>query len=208
MGEKPVFEADREALLRSAGQELKTPLTVIRGCAEGLAEGVFTAEEAADTILGESFRLECLIRALLDVARIERDCFSARREPIDLMAVGRAAVARREGAARKNGVGVVFTGRRPRPRLPDCVEPGRMRRAKGIRAELERGGAIRPAWSHRLEHGDRIWCPPARGSSSWSPGGLPSRWEAMSRSIAISYAERRSRCASPGPPSRPGVVTP
>src|SRR4051812_18382835 len=94
-------------LLLSASQELKTPLTAIRGYAEGLAEGVFSAEEAVDTILVESSRLEHLIRDLLDVARIERGCFSTRSEPVDLMAVGRATVARHGGVARRLGVTLV-----------------------------------------------------------------------------------------------------
>ena len=111
MDEAPVFQADREGrFLLSASHELKTPLTAIRGYAEGLAEGVFTAEEAVETILVESSRLEQLIRDLLDVARIERGCFSARSEPIDLMTVGRASLARHEAKARRHGVALVAEG--------------------------------------------------------------------------------------------------
>jgi two-component system sensor histidine kinase BaeS len=106
----PVQPDSNRVLLSSASQELKTPLTAIRGYAEGLAEGVFTAEEAVDTILAESSRLEGLIRDLLDVARIERGCFSARRERIDLMAVGRSAVARHDASARRRGVALVGAG--------------------------------------------------------------------------------------------------
>jgi two-component system sensor histidine kinase BaeS len=110
MPEAAALPEGERSLLLSASQELKTPLTAIRGYAEGLAEGVFTAEEAVDTILVESSRLERLIGDLLDMARIERGCFSARSEPIDLLAVTRAAVARHQGGARKLGIGLAWKG--------------------------------------------------------------------------------------------------
>ena len=84
--------------------ELKTPLTAIRGYAEGLGEGAFTSEDAARTILLESRRLERLVRDLLDLARMRRSEFSVRREPVDLGAVARQAVRRHEAAAREFGV--------------------------------------------------------------------------------------------------------
>ena len=72
-------EAERDFLL-SVSHELKTPLTAIRGYAEGLGEGVFDADEAARTITLEASRLERLVRDLLDLARMNRSEFSVRRE--------------------------------------------------------------------------------------------------------------------------------
>ena len=43
-------EAERNFLL-SVSHELKTPLTAIRGYAEGLADGAFEPDEAARTIM-------------------------------------------------------------------------------------------------------------------------------------------------------------
>ena len=96
-------ESERDFLL-SVSHELKTPLTAIRGYAEGLGEGAFTSEDAARTILLESRRLERLVRDLLDLARMRRSEFSVRREPVDLGAVARQAVRRHEAAAREFGV--------------------------------------------------------------------------------------------------------
>jgi two-component system, OmpR family, sensor kinase len=62
-------EAERNFLL-SVSHEFKTPLTAIRGYAEGLADGAFDADEAARTISIEASRLERLIRDLLDLAEI------------------------------------------------------------------------------------------------------------------------------------------
>src|SRR5438309_10326240 len=76
-------EAERDFLL-SVSHELKTPLTAIRGYAEGLAEGAFDPVEAAQTITVEAGRLERLVRDLLDLARMNRAEFPVRREPADL----------------------------------------------------------------------------------------------------------------------------
>jgi signal transduction histidine kinase len=102
-------ESERTFLL-SVSHELKTPLTAIRGYAEGLSEGAFDPEDAARTILVESRRLERLVQDLLDLARMNRHEFAVRREPVDLAAVAREAVARHEAAAREFGVALSAHG--------------------------------------------------------------------------------------------------
>jgi two-component system sensor histidine kinase BaeS len=102
-------DAER-AFLLSVSHELKTPLTAIRGYAEGLAEGAFDPEEAARTIAIEAQRLERLVRDLLDLARMNRSEFSVRSEPVDLAEVAREAVARHEAAAREFDVELVAGG--------------------------------------------------------------------------------------------------
>ena len=96
-------EAERNFLL-SVSHELKTPLTAIRGYAEGLSEGAFSPEDAARTILVEARRLERLVRDLLELARMNRREFSVRREPVALGEVAREAVGRHEATARDFGV--------------------------------------------------------------------------------------------------------
>jgi two-component system sensor histidine kinase BaeS len=96
-------EHERNFLL-SVSHELKTPLTAIRGYAEGLSEGAFTTEDASRTILREARRLERLVRDLLDLARMNRHEFSVRKEAVDLADIAREAVARHEAAARDFGV--------------------------------------------------------------------------------------------------------
>jgi two-component system, OmpR family, sensor kinase len=99
-------EAEQSFLL-SVSHELKTPLTAIRGYAEGLREGVVTVDEAAETIQLESARLERLVRDLLELARMNRSEFTVRREPLDLADVARDVVRRYEGSAREYGVSLV-----------------------------------------------------------------------------------------------------
>ena len=126
-------EAER-AFLLSVSHELKTPLTAIRGYAEGLQEGALPADEAASTIVAESRRLERLVGDLLDLARMNKAEFSVRREPIDLAAIGQEALRRYEGQARDFDVTLELDGpaggagdRRRRPRAPDRLEPRRER---------------------------------------------------------------------------------
>lgn len=98
-------DAER-AFLLSVSHELKTPLTAIRGYAEGLGEGAFEPGEAARVIATESGRLERLVRDLLDLARMNRSEFSVRSEAVDLAEIAREAARRHEPTARALGVDV------------------------------------------------------------------------------------------------------
>lgn len=96
-------EAERTFLL-SVSHELKTPLTAIRGHAEGLIERVIAAPEAGQVILREARRLERLVRDLLDLARLNQHSFSVRRQPLDLAEIVRELALRYEGQAQGLGV--------------------------------------------------------------------------------------------------------
>src|SRR5262249_40986717 len=102
-------EAERNFLL-SVSHELKTPLTAIRGYAEGLADGAFEPEEAARTIGVEAQRLERLVHDLLDLARMNRSTFSVRNEPVDLLEIAREVALRHETAAAHLQVTLVAEG--------------------------------------------------------------------------------------------------
>jgi two-component system sensor histidine kinase BaeS len=93
-------EAEKQFLL-SVSHELKTPLTAIRGYAEGVTDRAFEPDEAAETIAAEAARLERLVRDLLDLARMNRTDFSIHREPIDLAEIAHDVVRRYEAPARQ-----------------------------------------------------------------------------------------------------------
>jgi signal transduction histidine kinase len=111
--------AERDFLL-SVSHELKTPLTAIRGYAEGLADEAVDAQEASETITLESARLERLVGDLLDLARMNRSEFGVRREPIDLAVAAREAVRRHEAQARAFGVGLEADVADPAPAVGDA----------------------------------------------------------------------------------------
>jgi two-component system sensor histidine kinase BaeS len=96
-------EAD-QAFLLSVSHELKTPLTAIRGYAEGLEEGAVDPREAGEVMTRESGRLERLVQDLLDLARMNQRTFAVRSQPVDLADVAGEAVLRDEPRARTFGV--------------------------------------------------------------------------------------------------------
>ena len=98
-------DAERSFLL-SVSHELKTPLTAIRGHAEGLSDGVVAPERAGEVIERETQRLERLIRDLLDLARLRRRSFDVTLAAVDLGEVASEAVARHSQQARVFGVDV------------------------------------------------------------------------------------------------------
>jgi len=110
--------AEKQFLL-SVSHELKTPLTAIRGYAEGVADGAFDMDEAVATISIEAARLERLVRDLLDLARMNRTDFSIHREEIDLATIAREAVRRYEGQARDFGVRLEAFAPEPSPAIGD-----------------------------------------------------------------------------------------
>jgi two-component system sensor histidine kinase BaeS len=111
-------EAEKQFLL-SVSHELKTPLTAIRGYAEGVTDGAFDPDEAVAIISSEAARLERLVRDLLDLARINRTDFSIHDETIDLAEVAREAVQRYESQAREFGVTLEAFAPAPAPAIAD-----------------------------------------------------------------------------------------
>ena len=109
-----------QAFLLSVSHELKTPLTAIRGYAEGLGEGALPVDEAAATIVTESRRLERLVGDLLDLARMRKAEFSVRSEPIDLSAIAQEALRRYETQAREFGVTLEAEGTATAPATGDA----------------------------------------------------------------------------------------
>ena len=98
-----------QAFLLSVSHELKTPLTSIRGYAEGLGDGALLASDAAAVIGTESARLERLVGDLLDSARMRKSAFTVRSEKVDLAEVAREVARRYEATARDAGLALNLT---------------------------------------------------------------------------------------------------
>ena len=136
--------AEKQFLL-SVSHELKTPLTAIRGYAEGVADGAFDMDEAVETISIEAARLERLVRDLLDLARMNRTDFSIHREKVDLATIAREAVRRDEGQAREFGVTLEAFAPEPAPAIgdPDRVLQVASNLVENALRLTPRGGVVR-----------------------------------------------------------------
>ena len=69
-----------QAFLLSVSHELKTPLTSIRGYAEGIGDGTVKPDDGAEVIGAESSRLERLVGDLLESGRMRKSAFTVHRE--------------------------------------------------------------------------------------------------------------------------------
>jgi signal transduction histidine kinase len=95
-----VSDQQRRALLADVSHELRTPLTIIRGNLEGVLDGLYPADEASlRSILEETQILSRLIDDLRTLAQAESGALQLRREPADLVALIRDAVAAHKSQA-------------------------------------------------------------------------------------------------------------
>ena len=111
MSEQLALARDAErAVLLSVSHDLRTPLTSIRGYAEGIEDGTVEPRQAAAVVGRESARLERLVGDLLALARLRQGVLEVRREPVDLVAVAGEAEERLRPRAREAGVEVRVEG--------------------------------------------------------------------------------------------------
>ncbi|MCD7750537.1 MAG: HAMP domain-containing histidine kinase [Lachnospiraceae bacterium] len=82
---KTALDEQRQELLSSVSHELKTPIALIQGYAEGLKDGIAddpeTLNEYLDVILDESERMNRMVKSLLSLNELEegRDSFTMER---------------------------------------------------------------------------------------------------------------------------------
>lgn len=110
-------DAERGVLL-SVSHDLRTPLTSIRGYAEGIEDGTVEPREAAAVVAREATRLERMVGDLLALARLRQGVLEVHREPVDLAAVAREAVEGLAPRAREAGVALRAEGG-PSPAVAD-----------------------------------------------------------------------------------------
>jgi signal transduction histidine kinase len=114
MSEQLALARDAErAVLLSVSHDLRTPLTSIRGYAEGIEDGTVEPAEAAAVVGREAERLGRLVGDLLALARLRQGVMEVRREPVDMAAVAREAEERLRPRAREAGVEVRVDGGGP-----------------------------------------------------------------------------------------------
>ncbi len=92
------LESSRREFVANVSHELRSPITSIRGFAEGMAEGVIPPEEHPAylrLVADESNRLSRLVEDLLQLSRLERDDARLEMTEFDMNEMMRRAVIRR-----------------------------------------------------------------------------------------------------------------
>ncbi|MCD8325404.1 MAG: HAMP domain-containing histidine kinase [Lachnospiraceae bacterium] len=89
--QKTALEKQRQELLSNVSHELKTPIALIQGYAEGLKDGIAddpeTLNEYLDVILDESGRMSRMVKSLMSLNELEegRDSFTMERFDIAVL---------------------------------------------------------------------------------------------------------------------------
>src|SRR5207237_8883443 len=77
-------EAHRRSVIADVAHELRTPITIIRGQAEGIVDGVYPADaEQVGPILAATETLEVLVEDLRRLAVGESGSLGLAREPVE-----------------------------------------------------------------------------------------------------------------------------
>jgi signal transduction histidine kinase len=98
-------EARRRSFLADVTHELRTPLSVIRGQAEGIADGLYPGDPAHLAPILEATRgLELLVDDLRTLALTESGSLTLAREPVDLPLLVNETLAAFQTAAEAGGV--------------------------------------------------------------------------------------------------------
>ncbi|WP_306214522.1 sensor histidine kinase [Actinoplanes sp. RD1] len=88
-------ERRRARLVSEIAHEMKTPITILRGQIEGLADGIFPADEAMFASLTDDLaRLERLAGDLSRLSVAEEGAFELQRRPTDVAALARVVAER------------------------------------------------------------------------------------------------------------------
>ena len=108
------IQAGRRSMLADTAHELRTPLAVIRANAEAVADGVYPGDrDHMAPILEATRSLEVLVDGLQTLALSEVGALELKREPCDLAALARDAVAAFRAQAEKAGVSLSVTSSGP-----------------------------------------------------------------------------------------------
>ncbi|MCX5254567.1 ATP-binding protein [Streptomyces canus] len=88
-------ERRRARLISEVAHEMRTPITILRAQIEGMADGIFTPDEAMFASLADDLhRLQRLAGDLSSLSRSEEGAFDLRRKPTDVAMLARSTAER------------------------------------------------------------------------------------------------------------------
>lgn len=78
------LEKMRQNFISDITHELRTPVTVIRGLAEGVKDGLYDGKDVSDQIITETMAMQRLIKDLLELSKLEDPDFTIEKAPIEI----------------------------------------------------------------------------------------------------------------------------
>ena len=99
----------QKQFFENTSHELKTPLTSIRGYAEGIEKGVITDyKKAGRVIISQTEKMSSLIEEILLSAKLESGAVQLHREPVEMSELVENCLMPLEGAIMNRGLSVSF----------------------------------------------------------------------------------------------------
>nr|MCR4924173.1 HAMP domain-containing histidine kinase [Lachnospiraceae bacterium] len=117
LDKKIELEEMRTEFLSSVSHELKTPIALIQGYAEGLKDNVNSDEESrnfyCDVIIDESKKMNTLVKSLLELNELENSKEKLNIENFDLSLVIKNCISNIKLLAEQNEVCIIFNENEP-----------------------------------------------------------------------------------------------
>lgn len=115
--EKSKIDEMRKQFISDVSHELKTPIALIQGYAEGLVENVNTDEESkkfyAEVILDESNKMDKLVKQLLELMKLEYGKREFNDKKFDLVELIREVIRKCDVMLEENQIEVIFEKNKP-----------------------------------------------------------------------------------------------
>lgn len=115
--EKSKIDEMRKQFISDVSHELKTPIALIQGYAEGLVENVNTDEESkkfyAEVILDESNKMDILVKQLLELMKLEYGKREFHDKKFDLIELINSVIQKCEVILKDNQIEITFDEKDP-----------------------------------------------------------------------------------------------
>lgn len=115
--EKVLEQERRKEFISNVSHELKTPIALVQGYAEGLKDCVNDDEESrdyyCDVIIDEANQMNKLVRSLLELDQLESGSNKAVMEHFDIIEVIKSCASKMDILIKQNGINLILPDKAP-----------------------------------------------------------------------------------------------